>query len=116
MNQDWKVSCSDDEGYGFIQDPLTGKWEPPIKQMAQLYQQIEAHGLIQLEWQSPGRRLPSDDHAGQQVDQNAMSTSTETAKQSTVTEFDFDEEFADNNPATAKLSRRKNSSESNTLC
>jgi hypothetical protein len=78
--------------------------------MAQLYQQIDRIGTIDLEWQSPGRRPPSSEEVGQQIDQNVLSTATDSTKQSTMTEFDFDEEFADTNPATAKLSRRKNSS------
>ena len=27
----WNVPCSDDENYGFIEDPITGNWEPPAQ-------------------------------------------------------------------------------------
>lgn len=115
VEQDWKVSCSDDEGYGRI-DSSNTSWEPPVKQIALLYQQLEKNGSLDLKWQCPGRRSPSvHSTSGQTVDKSKTSNMTDSSKpNSAVTEFDFDEEFADSNPATAKLSapRRKNSSES----
>ncbi|PSN50912.1 PAXIP1-associated glutamate-rich protein 1 [Blattella germanica] len=53
---DWNVPCSDDENYG-----VQGKeiWEPSAADIASLYEQIDKEGVLELEWQCPGRRVPS---------------------------------------------------------
>lgn len=53
---DWNVPCSDDENYG-----VNGKeaWEPSPTEIATLYDLVDREGVLELEWQCPGRRVPS---------------------------------------------------------
>ena len=56
VEQDWKVSCSDDEGYGRI-DSSNPSWEPPVKQIALLYQQLEEEWIPGLEMAVSGEKI-----------------------------------------------------------
>ncbi|KAJ9589613.1 hypothetical protein L9F63_017198 [Diploptera punctata] len=54
--EDWNIPCSDDENYG-----AQGKdmWEPSVTDILNLYEQVDKEGVLELEWQCPGRRVPS---------------------------------------------------------
>jgi len=110
--EDWKVSCSDDEGYGGRSDK-DGKWEPPIDQVIMFYQRLQENGSLELKWSCPGRRSPSLESESQLGSERKSSNASTSDTTKASTEFDFDEEFADSvsNPTTKlSASRRKNSS------
>ena len=121
---DWTVECSDEETHSknWTQRQVDGKtvWEPPGKQIAFLYQQLEKTGCMDLRWQCPGRRSPSVHSVSQGAGDKKSASASETgSKVAVVTEFDFDEEFADTNAATAKLTaipnRRKTGNQTSEL-
>ncbi|XP_063235775.1 PAXIP1-associated glutamate-rich protein 1 [Bacillus rossius redtenbacheri] len=44
----WRIEASDDDSY-----------EPSPEEIIELYDTLEAEGVLELEWQCPGRRPPS---------------------------------------------------------
>lgn len=121
---EWTVECSDEETYNNVgtnrQVERKTIWEPSGKQIAFLYQQLEKTGCIDLRWQCPGRRSPSVHSVTQGAgDKKSANANESNSKVSVVTEFDFDEEFADTNAATAKLTaipnRRKTGNQTSEL-
>lgn len=124
-DSDWTVACSDEETCSktWTVREVAGKrvWEPTSgKQIAFLYQQLEKTGCMDLRWQCPGRRSPSVHSASQGTgDKKAANASEASSKAPVVTEFDFDEEFADTNAATVKVAaipnRRKTGNQTSEL-
>lgn len=117
--EDWIVDCSDEETYqknGSF-SKVDGKidWKPDPARIAELYQQIEKSGVVDLKWINPGRRSPSD-HSSSQNTEN-KSEADESKPSDGPTAFDFDEsDVFDEDPSNKLLatSRRKPSVTSNT--
>ncbi|PNF22854.1 hypothetical protein B7P43_G16599 [Cryptotermes secundus] len=84
---DWNVPCSDDENYG-----VRGKetWEPSPGDIAALYDRVDREGVLELDWQCPGRRVPSpaqDDFY--QEDEESLESKPEEKS-----DFDFMDEMS----------------------
>lgn len=117
--EDWMVDCSDEETYqknGSF-SKVDGKidWKPDPVRIAELYQQIETSGVVDLKWINPGRRSPSDHSSSQNIENK--SETDESKPSDGPTAFDFDEsDVFDEDPSNKLLasSRRKPSITSNT--
>lgn len=108
------VDCSDEESYQMdgTFSKVDGKinWTPNPTRIAELYQQIEKNGVLDLKWTNPGRRSPSDHSSSQNVE--GKSDSEEQKPSDGPTAFDFDEsDIFDSDPTNKLLatSRRKSS-------
>lgn len=57
-NEDWELSCSDDE---LCKSGITqgNAWMPDPIELEELYNNIDKQGTLTLEWKCPGRRAPS---------------------------------------------------------
>ena len=118
VSEDLLAECSDEETFqkcGTL-TKVDGKieWRPDPARIAQLYQQVEKHGVIDLKWTNPGRRSPSDHSSSQNTE--VKSESEEIKVSEGPTAFDFDEhDIFDNDPSDKLLStsRRKPSVSSN---
>ncbi|XP_065205617.1 PAXIP1-associated glutamate-rich protein 1 [Planococcus citri] len=82
------VDCSDDEKYDV--KLVDDKWLPPPEEIVRLYEAIDEHGCLELEWQCPGRRPPtptetahSNPSSNENVDEEPINNS----------DFDFQEEM-----------------------
>uniref|UniRef100_T1INR3 PAXIP1-associated glutamate-rich protein 1 n=1 Tax=Strigamia maritima TaxID=126957 RepID=T1INR3_STRMM len=103
--EDWSVSCSDDEKYNNTSNKSKVMWEPKPEEIVELYKVLSEKGILEIEWKCPGRRSPSpppsnatlQDDSG---DENQMDEQKNVAES---TEFEFDDDMA---PTTALKPRR----------
>lgn len=93
--EDWRVSCSDEEKYG----PPTGctgrsTWEPKPEEIIQLYAALVKKGTLDLEWHCPGRRSPSV-HSNESENTEKRTMEDDEKKAVEPNEFDFDDDFVE---------------------
>ncbi|XP_069683641.1 PAXIP1-associated glutamate-rich protein 1 [Periplaneta americana] len=84
---EWNIPCSDDENYN-----AQGKdfWEPSAEDIVSLYELIDKEGVLELEWQCPGRRVPSPaQDEFYQEDEESMESKPEEKS-----DFDFMDEMS----------------------
>ncbi|XP_067122687.1 PAXIP1-associated glutamate-rich protein 1 [Centruroides vittatus] len=88
--EDWRVSCSDEE------KESCRIWEPKPEEILDLYIKLEKRGILDLEWQCPGRRSPSVHSSESEcVDRKQMDDEDLKLKRCEPNEFDFDDEMSD---------------------
>lgn len=58
VSEDWVVECSDDELATEAKES-GDNWEPTPNEIMTMYELLESKGVLDLEWQCPGRRSPS---------------------------------------------------------
>ena len=51
------ANCSDDEIGSFYKEH--GNWEPTSEEIINMYEILDSSGVLDFEWQCPGRRSPS---------------------------------------------------------
>lgn len=54
---DFIVNCSDDEIGTTYKEK--GTWEPTPEEIVNMYEILDSKGVLDFEWQCPGRRSPS---------------------------------------------------------
>ncbi|XP_076369241.1 PTIP binding protein Pa1 isoform X2 [Tachypleus tridentatus] len=106
--EDWKVSCSDEEKYfGTKEESVSSQnWEPKAEDIVRLYNILDKRGIIELEWHCPGRRSPSV-HSNESESIDRRMPEIEDSKQLEPNEFDFDDDG--NEVTTPKVTPRHRS-------
>lgn len=100
------ASCSDDEIVSTWKEK--GTWEPTPEEIINMYDMLESKGVLEFEWQCPGRRSPSvSSIKSDLIDKNTLSDEDVT-KLSEPNEFDFNDEFG-LDPSPKITSRRRGS-------
>lgn len=109
-DEDWKVSCSDEEKYLPPRDDhgvgRPSDWEPKPEEIARLYATLVEKGSLDLEWQCPGRRSPSI-HSNESDGADRRAVEENEMKTSEPNEFDFDDEGPDPNCSPKITPRRR---------
>lgn len=95
------VCCSDEELYDCSWG-RGGQWHPPPSEIVKLYNLINEKGIVELDWQNPGRRSPSP--PTETVDSRFDKVTVEE-EDKPPTEFDFDDLFTEG--VTAKITPRR---------
>uniref|UniRef100_A0A0K8R3J1 Putative paxip1-associated protein n=1 Tax=Ixodes ricinus TaxID=34613 RepID=A0A0K8R3J1_IXORI len=90
---DWRVSCSDEERSPSRTTDASGKsrWEPKPEEIIELYTDLSKKGALSLEWHCPGRRSPSV-HSSESGGADRRAIEEDEAKTVEPNEFDFDDE------------------------
>ncbi|CAN7997272.1 unnamed protein product [Ixodes hexagonus] len=90
---DWRVCCSDDEKFPARTTDARGNpsWEPNPEEIIELYSSLSKKGVLDLEWQCPGRRSPSV-HSNESDGADRRAAEEDEAKPVEPNEFDFDDE------------------------
>lgn len=109
-DENWKVSCSDEEKYLPPRDDhgvgRPSDWEPKPEEIARLYATLVEKGSLDLEWQCPGRRSPSI-HSNESDGADRRAVEENEMKTSEPNEFDFDDEGPDPNCSPKITPRRR---------
>lgn len=88
----WRVDCSDEES-----------GEPDIQELVRLYEMLDKDGVIELEWQCPGRQAPSP------MEGDHFSDDDDKIEIPDIKDFDFADELSQlqftprRNPCTTEL-------------
>lgn len=92
-DEEWSVPHSDEESYSYSETSGgQSAWEPSPADIIQLYQVLGSKGILDLEWQCPGRRSPSvHSNESESIDKRPMD-SEDNNKNFEPNEFDFEDE------------------------
>ncbi|KPM09779.1 PAXIP1-associated protein-like protein [Sarcoptes scabiei] len=109
---DFLAECSDEEQFfdpneKYRQLKIGSRtvriWEPSGSDIANLYEEIKEKGVVDLEWQCPGRISPTEYDSMMNAKSESPNTSSTDQTQADKTEFDFDNDFDDEtNPIETK--------------
>ncbi|KAG8181092.1 hypothetical protein JTE90_016605 [Oedothorax gibbosus] len=103
--EDWVVDCSDDELANEAKES-GDMWEPTPSEIMTMYELLESKGVLEFEWQCPGRRSPSVNSTQSDLLEKGTASDEDNKAEAEPNEFDFDDEFAVDKPSP-KISPRK---------
>ncbi|XP_054715927.1 PAXIP1-associated glutamate-rich protein 1-like [Uloborus diversus] len=89
---DWVINCSDDE-FSSSAKGREGIWEPTPEEIINMYDILDSKGVMDFEWQCPGRRSPSVNSNKSDMNDKGSISDDEANKKIEPNEFDFDDEF-----------------------
>ncbi|KFM80295.1 PAXIP1-associated protein 1, partial [Stegodyphus mimosarum] len=104
VSDDFIVSCSDDE-LGSSKE-FASSWEPSPEEIISMYEMLESKGVLDFEWQCPGRRSPSINSIKSDLMEKGSISDDDSNKQVEPNEFDFKDEFSVEQPSP-KISQRR---------
>lgn len=97
--------CSDDEiGISYKEH---GTWEPTSEEIVDLYEALDTKGVLDFEWQCPGRRSPSATSIKSDFIEKGTLSDDDVNKLTEPNEFDFKDEFSLENPSPKISPRRR---------
>ncbi|KAF8772962.1 PAXIP1-associated glutamate-rich protein 1A-like [Argiope bruennichi] len=90
---DWSINCSDDELSTAAKDS-NDMWEPSPEEIISMYEILESKGVLEFEWQCPGRRSPSVNSMKSDLMDKGPASNEDSKLTAEPNEFDFNDEFS----------------------
>ncbi|GFT59589.1 uncharacterized protein NPIL_195621 [Nephila pilipes] len=108
ISDDFVVSCSDDELSTSAKD--SNIWEPTPEEIVSMYEILESKGILEFDWQCPGRRSPSVNSMKSDLLEKGPASNEDGKLPVEPNEFDFNDEFS-TEQFSPKISARKQRSQ-----
>ncbi|GFW32486.1 uncharacterized protein TNCV_676451 [Trichonephila clavipes] len=105
VSDDWVVNCSDDELSTSAKDS-SNLWEPTPEEIVSMYEILESKGILEFDWQCPGRRSPSVNSMKSDLLEKGPASNEDGKLPAEPNEFDFNDEFS-TEQFSPKISARK---------
>lgn len=112
-DDNWRVNCSDEERFNPAKERgVNTPWEPKAEEILRMYTILSEKGVLELEWQCPGRRSPSV-HSNESDGADRRAVEENETKTVEPNEFDFDDEGLEPKPSPKITPRRRTNPPSN---